>query len=341
MTTAELISAAGSYHSSAGNPSITLDLEARKRAHFLLTKVGNRVDNSAPHWWRNGDGSVVLSSGIGTMPADFAHAGDQMRVFISGVLQQEVLYKPPHFVKAAIATVPQTGAPTMWTLDGRTSVGLPKILTYPTSSATLLLRNYVKRMPELIDAPLSLVTAEGAAGSPSGAYNYKVTFVTASGETEGGVVSSTRTVSSKRLELTAIRTWHGRTVTARKIYRTAASGLQHKLVTTLSDNLTTIYSDNTADGALGANVPLPAEAVTGLEYFPEAFHDSALYDGLVYLLARGAGDGRSIELDAKWERSVLNLWEEYRQGKNRVVAPPPFPGFSRGRGVWDRFSRPE
>lgn len=44
-------------------------------------------------------------------------------------------------------------------------------------------------------------------------------------------------------------------VTARKIYRTAASGSQLKLVATISDNSTTTYTDSTADGSLGANVP--------------------------------------------------------------------------------------
>src|SRR5213079_3036948 len=38
-------------------------------------------------------------------------------------------------------------------------------------------------------------------------------------------------------------------VTARKLYRTAA-------VAAIADNSTTIYSDTTADGSLGANIPV-------------------------------------------------------------------------------------
>ena len=339
MTTAELITAGLSYFSSAGNPSIASDLEARKRAHFFLTKVANRVDNAAPHWWRLTDSSVVLTAGAGTMPADFAHAGDKLQVFISGSLFSEVRYRPPDEVKSRILNSPQTGTPTIYTLSGKTALGLPQILCWPTDSSTLLLKNYVRRMTELIDAPLQPHTAEGAVGLPNGAYTYVVTNVTAAGETEGGVVSASRTVALKQISVSAIRTFWGRTVTSRKLYRTTAGGTTHKLVATISDNLTTTYTDNIADGALGASAPLPAAAITGLEYFPEAFHDSALFDGLVYLLSRSQGDGRTIEFDAKWEKSVQRMWEEYKQGRNVVHAMPAFPGIHR-RGVWDRFSPP-
>lgn len=42
--------------------------------------------------------------------------------------------------------------------------------------------------------------------------------------------------------------------TARKLYRTEVNGSVYKLVTTISDNTTTTYADNTADGSLGATV---------------------------------------------------------------------------------------
>ena len=340
MTTAEAISAGLSYYSNAGSPSIRSDLRERQRAHFFLTKVCNRIDNAAPHWWKLADSSVVLSSGVGTMPSDFAHAGESMLVYISGQQFREVRYRSPGEVQARLQYTPQSGLPEFYTLHDRTSLGIPKILCWPTDSSTLILKSYVRGMPELIDAPLQLVTAEGGAGNPNGAYTYKVTNVTASGETEGGDVSVSRTVSSKIIMLTQVRTWWGRTVTSRKIYRTAASGLQHKLVDTLSDNLTTTYSDNIADGSLGANIPTPVEAITGLEYFPAAFHDSAIFDGLVYLLSRNQGDGRLIQFDAKWERSIRRLWEVTRQGQNTVEAGSPWPGRGGPQGIWSRFTRP-
>jgi len=43
--------------------------------------------------------------------------------------------------------------------------------------------------------------------------------------------------------------------TSRKVYRTVVGGAQLKLLTTIADNTTTTYTDSTADGSLGANVP--------------------------------------------------------------------------------------
>jgi hypothetical protein len=42
--------------------------------------------------------------------------------------------------------------------------------------------------------------------------------------------------------------------TSRKLYRTVAGGSVYKLLATISDNSTTTYADNTADGSLGANL---------------------------------------------------------------------------------------
>jgi len=44
-------------------------------------------------------------------------------------------------------------------------------------------------------------------------------------------------------------------VTARRIYRTAAGGVQLKLAATIADNVTTVWSDSVDDASLGANVP--------------------------------------------------------------------------------------
>jgi hypothetical protein len=43
--------------------------------------------------------------------------------------------------------------------------------------------------------------------------------------------------------------------TSRKVYRTVAAGSQLKLLTTIADNTTTVLTDSTADGSLGANAP--------------------------------------------------------------------------------------
>jgi hypothetical protein len=102
-------------------------------------------------------------------------------------------------------------------------------------------------------------TLSGVAGNvDNGAHRYACTFVTADGETEGGVVSDAVTISdntvSGRVNLTAIPLG-GAAVTSRKIYRTAAGGSAYMLLATLADNTTTTYGDNIADSSLGAGMP--------------------------------------------------------------------------------------
>jgi len=104
----------------------------------------------------------------------------------------------------------------------------------------------------------ALISPAVAGNVDNGAHRYRVTFVTADGETEGGTVSSAVTVADKtvngKVSLTAIPVG-GALVTSRKIYRTAAGGSTYLLLTTLSDNTTTTYTDNTADSSLGAAAP--------------------------------------------------------------------------------------
>ena len=108
-------------------------------------------------------------------------------------------------------------------------------------------------------APTVALASPAIAGNvTAGAHRYRVTFVTADGETEGGTVSSVVTVADAgvngKVELTAIPLG-GSLVTSRKIYRTAAAGSTYLLLATIADNTTTIYTDNIADGSLGAGAP--------------------------------------------------------------------------------------
>lgn len=109
-----------------------------------------------------------------------------------------------------------------------------------------------------LTAPSLALAGAGAGNVDDGAHRYRVTFVTAQGETEAGVISSAVTVADKtvngKVSLTAIPIGSAR-CTARKIYRTAAGGSTYLLLATLSDNSTTIYTDNTADASLGAGAP--------------------------------------------------------------------------------------
>jgi uncharacterized phiE125 gp8 family phage protein len=110
-------------------------------------------------------------------------------------------------------------------------------------------------------APFFLLAALAGAGAgnvDNGVHSYRVTFVTADGETDGGQISAPVTVADKtvngQIAITAIPTG-GSLVTARKIYRTQAAGSTYLLLTTLANNTATTYTDNTADAGLGAGCP--------------------------------------------------------------------------------------
>ncbi len=105
---------------------------------------------------------------------------------------------------------------------------------------------------------VALASPAVAGNVTAGAHRYCATFVTADGETSAGDLSAIVTVADAavngKVELTAIALG-GSAVTARKLYRTTAGGSTFLLLATLSDNTTTVYTDNIADGSLGAAVP--------------------------------------------------------------------------------------
>src|SRR3990167_614259 len=99
----------------------------------------------------------------------------------------------------------------------------------------------------------------GAGALTNGAYTYRVTFVTAGGETEGGTVSAGVTVVDAGVDgqvaLTAIPVSPNPQVTSRRIYRTIAGGSAHLLQSTIANNTATTLTDNTADAALTTAAP--------------------------------------------------------------------------------------
>lgn len=110
--------------------------------------------------------------------------------------------------------------------------------------------------PGIITAALKTPAAAG--NVEAGAHRYRATFITADGETDGGLISAAVTVADKavngQVSLTGIPIG-GVGVTQRKIYRTVASGSTYLYLATLSNNTATIYTDNIADASLGAECP--------------------------------------------------------------------------------------
>lgn len=114
----------------------------------------------------------------------------------------------------------------------------------------------VEPAPGAVTAALASPAVAG--NVDNGAHRYLATFVTASGETQAGTISSAVTVADKtvngKVSLTAIPVG-GALVTSRKIYRTAAGGSTYLFHSTIADNTTTTLLDNTADSGLGAAAP--------------------------------------------------------------------------------------
>lgn len=106
-----------------------------------------------------------------------------------------------------------------------------------------------------LTAPASAPSgAPGAAGVLTGAYTYKVVFVSPTGaKSNAGPASVVVNPAAQQVNLTLIpiNVDTAENVSAREIYRVAAGGIVYYYVTTINDNVTTVYTDNIADTALG------------------------------------------------------------------------------------------
>lgn len=100
----------------------------------------------------------------------------------------------------------------------------------------------------------TLVTTTGNVNV--GTHSYETTYITAVGETYLSTISNVVTVvttTEAQISLTGIPTSTISSVTQRKIYRTKAGGTDYYLLTTLTNNTATTFTDNVADASLGAD----------------------------------------------------------------------------------------
>ena len=337
MTTGQVIDACLRFYLNTGSSAVVEDQRIRDKSLFFLTQIVKRVWKYAPmEFTLETSGTVALTSGVGSVPSDFAFFSKQGSVYTSSRPQVPLTWVSPQAWGALTQAVGQVGTPSWWTLMDTASTGVRQIRTYPLSSDTLTLLNYIKKAPSLIDHPTAPVVADGGAGTLlAGTFAGKVTFVTAAGETEGSEASASVTVAiSKNLAWSGIPIASGpfamtSLVTSRKLYRQASTGGVYKLVTTVADNTTTTYTDNIADGALGATIPAPSAAITGLEQIPDDFHEEVVYEGLRKCLAEAQGDGRDIKFSMEFDRSIRRMWASLKQGQNQ---PRAFPAYGQGQG---------
>lgn len=103
-----------------------------------------------------------------------------------------------------------------------------------------------------IDTPATAPTvASGAAGNLNGAYQWRVTYESATHENSPGPVSTKLTVVDKQVNLTAVPTSSDTQVTKRNVYRIGGSWAEWLYVGSINDNTTTTFTDNISDLNLG------------------------------------------------------------------------------------------
>ncbi len=98
----------------------------------------------------------------------------------------------------------------------------------------------------------ALVASPSGSGSITGVYSYKVVYVSKYGQlSNAGPKSVDITAASHgQIDLTRIPVSSDTQVVARRIYRTVGNGSVWLFLTTVLDNVSTTYTDTTADGSL-------------------------------------------------------------------------------------------
>jgi hypothetical protein len=93
------------------------------------------------------------------------------------------------------------------------------------------------------------VAVNPTAGNLNGSYTYRISYVTAAGETSLSNMSSSVSPVNQQVTVT-LPIGPAGIVTQRKIFRSLPSGFAWYYIATVADNTTTTYVDNIADGSL-------------------------------------------------------------------------------------------
>lgn len=263
----------------ATNPALQIDTSTASSATGLKIKSAAAAGGVAL--------SVITSGTNENLTIDAAGSGT---ITIAGTSTGAITLTRATTVTAALTVTPTSNSTSSLLVNDSTSVSVFRVdttnrrlgikVTAPAKSIDTLgsLRFSSITAPT---APSVALAGLGAGNLTNGAYTYKVVYVTGEGDTAGGTVSSTVTVTDAttngQVALTSIPVSASSYVTARKIYRTAAAGTVYKLQSTINDNTTTTATDNVSDASLGANLPI-VDVSTGIIYrdtVPIVYFDAA------------------------------------------------------------------
>ncbi len=156
---------------------------------------------------------------------------------------------------------------------------------------------FSQSLPIVLPPGVLVATIAPGAGVNAGLHSYIVTFVNAFGETNYNTLLPAPTVTTAagnlQVNLTGIPISSDSSVTARKIYRTKANQVPFLLLTTISDNITTTFTDNTADSSLTTAAPTINTATLGTQPIDIGLSGQFLYiyagDGTAARKAGGSG----------------------------------------------------
>lgn len=247
-------------------------------------------------------------------------------------------------------------APSLWTLSGGDIYRLTGNVGVGASAPVekLDIDGHL-RYEQLLAPAAPTATVNASAGNLNGDYWYKITFVTALGETEPGLESSVVNVSNQQVNLTNIATGPSNVI-ARKIYRSTSgfgspyphSSYYVALITTLNDNTTTTYTDNTADGSVGALANM-VNTTGGIVYNKDVrvvvtdptltavgYNSGRLNKGIEN--AFFGGDAGYSNTDGYW-----NLFSGVRAGKSNTIGfentyTGAMSGFSNPNGYYNTYT---
>lgn len=144
-------------------------------------------------------------------------------------------------------------------------------------------------------APTAALAGLGAGNCTNGTHTFKVTFVTAAGQTTLGSASNSINVTNNAVDgqiaLTGIPVDPAGVATSRRVYMTQAGGGVYFFLATLANNTTTTLTANSSDATLGAAASAPSEnTATGWVYAGA----SAVLSTPANSVVLGSGSGNSL-----------------------------------------------